>query len=321
MEGVMMLAPDQMAIAVRSDDGKIHLRTRARKKAADKYKFLGWPVIRGVVNFGSQMYMGMKTLMESAEMSGMEGEEPSEFEKKAAKFLHMTPDDFMMTSAVVIAVLLTVGLFFVIPTAIESALKKVIESRLLLNLIGGVIRMGMFLGYVALVARLKEIRRVFEYHGAEHKSIFCYEAGEELTVENARKYTTLHPRCGTSFLVFVMTISILMFTLFGADTGNVLIRVGSRLLLLPVVAGLSYELLKWLGRAQDNMLVRVLKWPGLMTQKLTTKEPSDDMLEVALTSLKASLHMELPEGIVLEDESGKTVKTGEKEAEQTGIGE
>ena len=300
MEGVMMLAPRRMAIAVRGEDGVIHVRTRPRKKLSDKCKILGWPVIRGVVNFVSQLYTGMKTLMESAEMSGQQAEEPSEFEKKAAKVLHVKPDDFMMFAAVALALVLTIGLFFVVPTAIESVLKRFVTSRILLNLLGGVVRMSLFLGYVAAVSRLKEIRRVFQYHGAEHKSIFCYEAGEELTVENARKYTTLHPRCGTSFIVFVMTISILVFTLLGSDSGNVLARVGSRLLLLPVVAGLSYELLKWLGRAKDNVFVRILKWPGLMTQKLTTRQPEDDMLEVALTSLKASLEMELPETVVVD---------------------
>ena len=152
-------------------------------------------------------------------------------------------------------------------------------------------RISVFLLYVGLVSRLKEIHRVFMYHGAEHKSIFCYESGQELTVENAQRFTTLHPRCGTSFLVIVMVISIFIFTLIGSNSGNVFARVGSRLLLLPLVAGVSYEILKWLGRAEDTPIVRALKWPGLMVQKITTAQPTDDMVEVALISLKASLGM------------------------------
>ena len=203
----------------------------------------------------------------------------------------MKPDDVMMVFAVILAVALSIGLFFVIPTAIESLLKMVIDNRFLLNLTGGLMRMGMFLAYVGLVSRLKEIRRVFQYHGAEHKSIYCFENGKELTVENAQQFTTLHPRCGTSFLVIVFTLSILIFTVFGTNSGNVFLRVGSRLALLPVTAGVSYEILKWLGRAEETKLVKALKWPGLMVQKLTTMQPDDSMVEVALIALKASLNM------------------------------
>ncbi len=292
MEGVMMQGPEKIAMAVRRPDGKVALTVKPVKKLADKYPFLGWPVIRGVVNFVAQLASGVKMLTESAEMAGMDAEEPSEFEKRVAKFLHMKPDDVMMLFAVVLALLMSIGLFFIIPTGIESLLKKVIDSRIVLNITGGLLRMGMFLAYVGLVSRLKEIRRVFQYHGAEHKSIFCFESGKELTVENAQAFTTLHPRCGTSFLVIVFTLSILIFTLFGTNSGNVFLRVGSRLALLPVTAGVSYEILKWLGRAEETPVVRALKWPGLMVQKLTTQQPDDDMVEVALIALKAALGME-----------------------------
>lgn len=205
-------------------------------------------------------------------------------------------------------------LFFVLPTALESLCKKVISSRVLLNVIGGVIRIGVFLLYVALVSRLKEIHRVFMYHGAEHKSIFCYESGQPLTVENAQKFTTLHPRCGTSFLVIVMVISIFIFTLLGTNSANVFARVGSRLLLLPLVAGISYEILKWLGRAEDTLIVRALKWPGLMVQKITTAQPDDDMVEVALIALKASLGM--PDALPSElDPNAAEAETGDAAAE------
>ena len=291
MEGVMMQGPEKIAMAVRRPDGKVALTVKPVKKLAEQYPVLGWPIIRGVVNFCAQMYSGVKMLMDSAEMAGMEEEEPSEIEKKIAKFLHMKPDDVMMLFAVVLALAMAIGLFFVIPTAVESLLKLVVDNKFVLNLAGGLLRMGMFLAYVWAVSKMKEIRRVFMYHGAEHKSIFCFESGKELTVENAQSFTTLHPRCGTSFLVIVFTISILIFTFLGTNSGNVFARVGSRLLLLPVTAGISYEILKWLGRAEDTPLVRALKWPGLMVQKLTTKEPTDDMVEIALIALKAALGM------------------------------
>ena len=292
MEGVMMQGPQKVALAVRKPDGKVALKIEPVKKLSDKYPVLGWPVIRGVVNFVAQLASGMKMLMASAEMAGMDEEEPSEFDKKVAKILHMKAEDVMMVYAVALSIVMVIGLFFVVPTAVEALLKWLaVENKFVLNLIGGLLRMGMFLTYVALVSKMKEIKRVFMYHGAEHKSIYCFEAGQELTVENAQKFTTLHPRCGTSFLVIVFTISILIFTFLGTDSGNVFARTGSRLLLLPVTAGVSYEILKWLGRAEDTPFVRALKWPGLMVQKLTTKQPTDDMVEVALISLKAALGM------------------------------
>ena len=291
IEGVMMQGPEIIALAVRQPNGKVALRTKPRNVLAKKYPFLGWPIIRGVVNFVTQLYSGMKTLTESVELSGGETEEPSAFEKKMAKVLHMKPDDVMMLFAVILALALAIGLFFVLPTGVESLLKRFISNRFALNLLGGVVRITVFLLYVGLVSRMKEIHRVFMYHGAEHKSIFCYESGKPLTVENAQQFTTLHPRCGTSFLVIVMIISIFIFTLMGTNSANVLARVGSRLALLPLVAGVSYEILKWLGRAEDTPLVRILKWPGLQVQRITTAQPTDDMVEVALISLKASLGM------------------------------
>ena len=324
MEGVMMQSPDKIAMAVRRPDGKVELRVRARKILSKKYPILGWPIIRGVVNFVYQLYDGMKTLTASAEIAGGEAEEPSKFEKKVAGALHMKPEDVMMAFAVVLAIALSILLFFVLPTGLEALIKKVISSRVLLNIIGGLIRIGVFLLYVGLVSRLKEIHRVFMYHGAEHKSIFCYESGQPLTVENAQKFTTLHPRCGTSFLVIVMVISIFIFTVLGTNSSNVFARVGSRLLLLPLVAGVSYEILKWLGRAEDTPIVRALKWPGLMVQKITTAQPTDDMVEVALISLKASLGMpdalppELDPNYTPTEEAEQAGAAPTGEAEQTG---
>jgi len=256
-----------------------------------------------VVNFVVMLYGGMKTLLDSAEMAGEEMEEPSKFEKKVACVLHVKPDDVMMGVAVVLAVAMAVGLFFVLPTFVESLLKKAISSMVLINLLGAVVRMCVFLLYVVLCSRMKEIKRVFMYHGAEHKAVFCYEAGLPLTVENAQKFTTLHPRCGTSFLVFVMLISFVVFTLLGSDATNVFARVGSRLALLPLVAGLSYELLRWLGRAKDNAFIKALKWPGLMVQKITTAQPDDSMVEVAICALKYALDM--PDAVPVYEEENE----------------
>ena len=191
------------------------------------------------------------------------------------------------------------GLFSLLPNFLGSLIKKSIDNEFTVSLLSGLIRITLFLLYVFLCTRLKEIRRVFMYHGAEHKSIHCFEHGDELTVENARKYTTLHPRCGTSFLVIVMVISILCSTLFGllmpkAVNESMLWRMLSRIWLVLPVSGISYEVLKSLGRARDTALVKALRWPGLMAQKLTTAEPDDSMLEVALVSLKASLGCEKP---------------------------
>lgn len=291
MEGVMMKGPKYTAVAVREKSGRIVTKRQETLAVGKKYTFLRWPIIRGVVNFVVMLFSGMKTLLDSAEMAGEEMEEPSKFEKKVARILHVKPDDVMMGLAVVLALVMAIGLFFVLPTLAESLVKKVVTNRIAVNLIGGVIRICVFLIYVMLCSRLKEIRRVFQYHGAEHKTVFCFESGKELTVENARGFSTLHPRCGTSFLVIVMIISIILFTLLGTDSTNVLARVGSRLLLLPLVAGVSYEVLQWLGRAKENRIIRALKWPGLMVQKITTAEPDDKMLEVAICSLKLALDM------------------------------
>ncbi len=289
MEGVMMQGPELTAIAVRQADGNIVYKTRPTSKIGKKYPFLKWPILRGIVSFVQSMYFGMKTLTESAEMAGEAPEEPSKFEKKVAALLNMKPDDVMMMFAVILAIVLAIGLFFAIPVGIESLTKRFIESNVVVKIIGGAVRITVFLLYVYLCSRLREIRRVFQYHGAEHKSIFCFEAGEELTPENARKFTRLHPRCGTSFLVIVMVISIIVFLFLGNNSTNVFKRLGSNLLLLPLVAGISYEVLKGLARAENTWFVRALKWPGLMVQKITTAEPDDEMLEVAIVSLKAAL--------------------------------
>lgn len=319
MEGVMMRSPERTAVAVRQENGRIVARVKPNNQLTKKYKVLGWPIIRGVVNFIMMMVLGIQTLTESAEMAGMEAEEPSEFEKKLAGKFGKRAEDVMMFTAVVLALALSIGLFFVLPTLAESGIKHLMTGgsaevmlsggqKLLLNLIGGVIRIAMFIGYILLVRNVKEIRRTFMYHGAEHKSVHCFESGEPLTVENVQKHSRLHPRCGTSFIVIVFLISIIVYIFLGSNDGGPLMRVASRLLLLPLVAGVSYEVLKGLAHAEDTPIVRALKWPGMMLQRLTTAQPDDDMCQVAIEALKCALNTEdcIKEQFVLSSERGKS---------------
>ena len=303
MEGVMMRSPDRTAVCVRQPSGKIVARVKENVPLAKRFKPLGWPIIRGVVNFVFMLVIGVRTLTESAEMAGLDAEEPTEFEKKLAARFGKSAEDLMMGVAVVLALGLSIGLFFIVPTLVESLIKHIMTGgnpdillsygqKLGLNLIGGCLRIMMFIGYILLVRNIKEIKRTFMYHGSEHKSVHCYEAGLELTVENVQKQSRLHPRCGTSFVFIVFFISIIVYILFGANDSGVLMRVVSRLLLLPLIAGVSYEVLQGLAKAKDNKLVRALKWPGMQLQRLTTAEPDDAMCQVAIESLKCALNTE-----------------------------
>lgn len=326
MEGVMMRSPERTAVAVRQENGRIVARVQKNRQLSKKYKFLGWPIIRGVVNFVMMMVLGVKTLTDSAEMAGMEAEEPSEFEKKVAGKLGKSAEDIMMALAVALALAMSIGLFFIVPTLIEAWIKHMMTGgvagaalsggeKLLLNLIGGVIRIGMFIGYILLVRNVKEIKRTFMYHGAEHKSVHCYENGDELTVENVQKCSRLHPRCGTSFIVIVFLISIIVYIFFGSNDGNAFMRVLSRLLLLPLVAGISYEVLKATAHAEDSPLVRALKWPGLQLQRLTTAPPDDEMCQVAIEALKCALNTEdcIKEQYMLSSERKKAAREAKNE--------
>lgn len=277
IEGVMMKGPEDIAIAVRKPDGEIALKKEKLK--ANRKKISKMPIIRGMFAFIDSMIIGVQALTFSAEF--FEDEEPKE-EKKASKL-----DEFMEKNMIAIAVLLSIafstGLFILLPTLAVSLLGKVSKTPLLMNLVEGVVRIAIFIGYIALISQMKDIKRVFEYHGAEHKTIFCYENGEELTVENVRKHKRLHPRCGTSFLFIVMIVSILLFSFFRWP--SLPVRLITRILLLPVVAGISYEIIKWAGRS-DSKLVCAISAPGLWLQKITTREPDDSQIEVAITALK-----------------------------------
>lgn len=289
MEGVMMRGPYKTTVAVRKPDGEIEKKVEETGVKTHS-KICRLPIIRGCVNFIDSLVIGMKALMYSAEFIDIEGEDEGEskFDKWLEEKLGDKIKDVVIYVSVAIALVLSVGLFMVLPTFLTRLvemlpfMKAVTGTKMFTSVFEGIIRMAIFLGYMALVSQMKDIKRVFEYHGAEHKTIACYEAGEELTVENVKKYTRFHPRCGTSFLLFVMIISIILF-LFLPRTGMFL-RVVMRLLLLPVVAGLSYEVIKWAGRSK-NKIVCALSKPGLWLQRLTTREPDESQIEVAIASM------------------------------------
>lgn len=289
LEGVMMRGPKEIATAVRKSNGEIIIDKMPVTSITKKYKFLKLPILRGVVSFVESMVVGVKCLMFSAELydvDGEEGYEPSKFEKWLDDKFGDKVKDIAIYFAVFMAVIMGIGLFMLLPTVVVGFLKGIVPNPIVLNLSEGIVRITIFLVYLALVSKMKDIQRVFEYHGAEHKTIAAYEHGEELTCENARKYSRLHPRCGTSFLLIVMVISIIFFSFI--SWGNVFKRILFRLLLLPVVAGVSYEIIKFAGRS-TNRCVAFLTKPGLWLQKLTTREPDDSQLEVAIASLKAVL--------------------------------
>ncbi len=299
IEGIMMLGPDKKAIVVRKPDGELEIKEEKRKFIKDKYPILGWPLIRGVVNFGSSMINGVRALFWSADFYPEDEtpQEPSKFDLWLEKKLgNEKATSVIMAFAAVLAMAFSVGLFFLLPTFIAGLFSGLHDSALLHNVIEGVIRIVIFMLYLILISRMKDMRRVFSYHGAEHKTIFCYEAGLPLTVENVRKQPRHHPRCGTSFLFVVIIVSILcssvVFTY--VEWSNMWIRFGLHLLLLPVVVGISYEFNRLVGR-YDNKLTRILTKPGLWMQNFTTFEPDDSMIEVGIASVK----------IVIPEEQGK----------------
>ena len=303
IEGIMMRGPEKDAIAVRTaDEIKLELKDR---KIRPKNSIAAWPFIRGAVNFFDSQVTGVKALMHSADLSpeGQElaQEEPSKFDKWLEEKLGNEGfQKAVIGTAVFMGLGMSILLFFLLPMVICGFLDQWIHSTLVLNLMEGVVRMCIFMGYMLLISRMKEMKRVFAYHGAEHKTIRCYEAGLELTVENVRVQTRLHPRCGTSFLLIVMVISILVFSIastvllslipaLGAMKGSFLYRlimIVFKLLLLPLVVSITYEINRWVGR-HDNAFTRILSAPGMWMQNFTTNEPDDSMIEVGIAALKA----------------------------------
>lgn len=288
MEGVMMKGPKEIATAVRKSDGEIVLDKKAVSSLVTKYHVNKVPIIRGVFAFFDSMICSVKALMWSAEFFDVEEEEgkESKFDKWLEAKFGDKVKDIVIYFSLFVSLIFSIGLFFLLPNIITGFLGDLVESNILKTLIEGVVRIGLFLGYVLLVSQMNDIKRVFQYHGAEHKTIFCYEAGLELTPENARKMSRLHPRCGTSFLVFVMIISIVLFSFISWD--NMWIRLGLRLALLPVVAGISYEIIRWAGRSKSKV-VCLLSKPGMWLQNITTREPDDSQIEVAIAAMKAVL--------------------------------
>jgi uncharacterized protein YqhQ len=286
IEGLLMMGPKNAAIAVRKPDGEIvvDLRPLPPKKTLSKV-----PVVRGVINFFSQMVLGIKALMYSAEFFDTEEEEakPSKVDAFIDRIFGDKFKDAAIYFAVILSILLSVSLFILLPNLLASFLrfdKDTGTGVILYNLFEGLIRIFLFFLYISLASRMKDIKRVWEYHGAEHKTIHCYEHGDELTVENVRKYSTKHPRCGTSFMFLVMIVSILVFSFLGWH--EIWVNILSRIILIPLVAGLSYELLKFAGRHSDWKIVKVINTPGLAFQYFTTSEPDDDQIEVALAAFK-----------------------------------
>jgi len=288
MEGVMMQGPDRTAIAMRLPSGELYLKTKKKAKLTKAEKI---PFVRGVITFVRALVNGMGTLMESAdileEYAPEYAEEPGRLEKWVnKKFGEKAAWNFLVTSALLFSILIAVIFFVILPTWAVNFLGKWISSSIALNLIEGILRIVMFVAYVAAIRSMKDIKTLFRYHGAEHKTIHCYENGKVLCPENAEQFYTLHPRCGTSFLVFVLIISLLLFSFLGWP--NLFWRIMSRILLIPVIASISFELLRWAGRS-NGKIVRILSWPGLQLQRLTTAEPDRAQLEVAILSLKAVL--------------------------------
>lgn len=279
IEGVMMKGKGKIAIAVRKPDGDIIIKEE-KPLGIEKTKWVKIPLLRGVVALIASMIVGVRALTYSAEFYMTEEEQQeSRFETFLRKVFGKRTDDVLMGFSIVFAFVFAMLLFGVLPTLVVSLLKKVIENTVLLSAIEGLMKIAVFMLYISVIGRMKDVKRVFEYHGAEHKTIHCFESGMDVTVENARKFTTLHPRCGTSFIFFVLAISIVLFTFLSWD--SLLMRVLMKLLLFPVVAGISYEFIKIAGKS-TNKLIHILSLPGLWMQKLTTREPDDAQLEVAI---------------------------------------
>lgn len=306
LEGVMMRGTSSMAIAVRDNKGEIVMESSHLTPAKEKPRVYRMPIIRGMISFFSSMVTGMKIINRSSEVFGdMSEEAPSRFEKWLAKTFKLDIMTVVIAIGAILGILFSVALFVFIPQLITTGIFSLAKlstqgfgMSVVYNLIAGAIRMGIFIGYIAAITCVKDVKRLFMYHGAEHKTISCYENGMELTVENAQKMTTIHDRCGTTFMFIVMAFSILFFAAFPielvANAGaiaNFFIRVLSRIIMIPLVAGISYEFLK-LFSYYDNKLTRILKKPGMWLQKLTTKEPDDSMVEVAIAAFNEVLALE-----------------------------
>ena len=283
IEGILMQGPEKKSVVVRGPEGLV-VKTEPLKLPKDRYPILGWPLLRGVVNFAASMVGGVKALLYSAEFFPEEAGEPSKFDRWLEdKIGSEKMEKFVIYLAVVLGVAFSVGLFILLPTFLTGLIPGLRANFLARNLLEGLLKIALFMGYMILISRMQDMRRVFSYHGAEHKTIRCYEARLPLTVENVRPMTRMHPRCGTSFLLVVICISILCGCFIRVE--NTWLRMGLHLLMLPVIVAVSYEFNRLVGR-YDNRLTRILTAPGMWMQNFTTNEPDDSMIEVAIRALE-----------------------------------
>lgn len=281
LEGVMMRGVTTWAVSVRKPDGEIETTVETIEPWARRHRVLRWPVIRGVIALGESLKIGFRALGMSANAQLDDDEEEEEL------------GGFAWGMTILVSLAFAILLFFVIPVGLTSLIKDWLNSSLLFWLVEGVLRTLIFIGYIVVISRLDDLRRVFEYHGAEHKTISCYEAEDELVSSRATLYSRLHPRCGTSFLLIVMVVAIFVFAPLGLPEWYWLLL--SRIVGIPLIAGIAYEVIKWAGRNRQKGWVRAIMWPGLMLQNLTTREPDESQLEVAIAALNAVLEVENPE--------------------------
>ena len=285
IEGIMMRNKDKYAIAVRKPDNEIELSVRESRLLTEKYKWLNFPVIRGVFNFVDSLVTGVSTITYSASFYDDPAEQKKTKADEIGKAIFKDKlESVLMAVTIIISVALAVGLFMVVPYFVSRLLAGVVTSQFLLNFLEGIVRVVIFLLYLVAISHMNDIKRTFMYHGAEHKCINCIEHGAPLTVDNVMNSSRLHKRCGTSFMFLVMFISIIFFIFIRVD--NTVLQLVIRLLLIPVIAGVSYEVLRWAGRS-DNAFINVISKPGLWMQKLTTREPDRDMAEVAIAAVEA----------------------------------
>lgn len=287
IEGVMMRGTEVISMAVRKPDGEIITKVEPINSKIKKYKIDKIPFIRGIFTFGSSLIIGTKALMFSAKFFDVE-ETEEEKKKREAKGKKKEEEvkDIVIWFSVICGLLLSIGLFIILPNIISHFIVPQ-ENVALYNTLETIFKFAIFLGYLILVSQMKDIKRVFEYHGAEHKSIFCYENDLELTVENVKKQSRFHPRCGTNFMIIVLIISAIIFTLIGRYD-NPVINIGYRVLLLPIIAGVSYELIRLVGKT-SNKYLKLLAVPGIYLQRITTREPDDTQIEVAIEALKLAV--------------------------------
>ncbi|MDR0288217.1 MAG: DUF1385 domain-containing protein [Clostridiales bacterium] len=293
IEGIMMRGPEGYAVVVRDTKGELVIEKTKQKLLASKNTFLGLPLVRGSVGLIDSMSIGVKSLFRSAELSGLEDDpdyKPSKLDKFVDKKFGDKSFKILMYISLIIGAVIAVGLFILLPNFIATLIVSKDQSWILFNCIEGLVKIVIFMGYLVLMSCAGDIKRVFMYHGAEHKTIHCYESEEELTVENVRKHTRFHPRCGTAFLFVFIIISIIIFS-FLPRFDNLLLNSLFRILLIPVVAGIAYEFNRYAGRS-NSIVARILRAPGLGMQRFTTKEPDDSMIEVAIASLNEALAMQ-----------------------------